>query len=87
MNIKINNTYTITKDNYNIIVVETIQGTNPKTQEPTTNEKKTYHPNLEQACIFIMKRIDNKAEINSINDLINVLNCNTEQIIEALKGK
>ena len=68
--IKINETFSVEKDKYQWLLIETKDGLS-KTQEPIKVTRTTYHGTLKQCCKEISERM--MGECESVKELVDAL--------------
>lgn len=86
-----NSRWEITGGKGDYIVTESRPGTNPKTKEPTTTKRNTYHPTLELCARYIVKThsldaIENE-NIDAVIEEIRAGNDILKQYLEALEDQ
>jgi hypothetical protein len=79
--LKVNDRFTIDKDKYNIIIIETYMGKD-KNKKPKQKTRETYHATLLQACGVI---IDRSGEGKTVEDVVDAINAAKRDILNALK--
>lgn len=68
--IKLNNRFSFKTDNYGYRLTETYATINPKTKEPSTSTRDTFHPNLESlaAKVVFLSGEDVKGNIDDLKN-------------------
>lgn len=86
--IKLDNKFSIESDPHCWKLVEMREGINPKTKEPTTTRKVTYHATLEKVCKAALVKGAEEAE--SLQEIIDLLKTSPKEVAKHLpitKGK